>query len=138
MQPDHGGDIGRGLGGGLGDGGFDPLGRTCIDRIRETGRRHPRDRQVRGEGVDEAALVVAGRRRIRRPHREGTVRAAADLIAGTVPMIGMRGSNSARSAPSVCTLAVLQATTIASGSHCASELADARTTSVSLCAVSAP
>jgi hypothetical protein len=37
------------------------------------------------------------------------------LIAGTVPMTGMPGSNSARSAPSACTVPVLQAKTIASG-----------------------
>ncbi len=42
--------------------------------------------------------------------------AAAGLIAGTVPTTGMRGSNSARSASRACTLPVLHAMTITSGS----------------------
>ncbi len=45
--------------------------------------------------------------------------AAAGLIAGTVPTIGMPGSNSARSAPIACTVPVLQANTITSGPNAA-------------------
>jgi hypothetical protein len=51
--------------------------------------------------------------------------AAAGLIAGTVPTIGMAGSNSARSAPSACTVPVLQAKTIASGPNAAAARAAA-------------
>ncbi len=50
---------------------------------------------------------------------------AAGLIAGTVPTMGMPGSNSARSAPRACTVPVLQAKTIASGRNAAAALAAA-------------
>ncbi len=51
--------------------------------------------------------------------------AAAGLTAGTVPMTGMAGSNSARSAPSACTEPVLQAMIITSGSYQAAARAHA-------------
>jgi len=51
--------------------------------------------------------------------------AAAGLIAGTVPTTGRPGSNSARSAPSACTVPVLHAKTSTSGRKAAAARAAA-------------